>query len=273
MGNDPPQVLHVMFSVSGAAALRTALAEAGRPARVIALPDDLSFGPINPPDPRDRAQWIAAELDDDWSAYLADWSQQIEAFWADALSTDYRLVAWTSRRSASDYCGFLEWLQRLGDGPCQVIDVTDLVLPEQTLRDGRVVPPQRPIGTGAIPFSRLPAQLFDSAEALSPAARASYHATWRRLRTEDDALRVIADDGLESVPLSYFDELILSHAKPEWLKAARVVGGVLADHWSQDLCQVGDQVLWARIRALAAAGRLEYRGDLASLRTTEVRRA
>jgi len=51
-----------------------------------------------------------------------------EAFWEAALAEDVRRVAWMSRRSAPEYCGFLAWLWRLGDLPCEVIDLTDMVL-------------------------------------------------------------------------------------------------------------------------------------------------
>ncbi|MEH2524423.1 MULTISPECIES: DUF1835 domain-containing protein [unclassified Bradyrhizobium] len=41
--------LHFVFTRSGAGCLSQALKTAGRDAQIIALFDDLSFGPINPP--------------------------------------------------------------------------------------------------------------------------------------------------------------------------------------------------------------------------------
>src|SRR5262245_11950554 len=49
-----------------------------------------------------------------------------EAFWRAALAEDVCRIAWISRRSAPEYCGFLEWLWRLGDLACEVIDLTDM---------------------------------------------------------------------------------------------------------------------------------------------------
>ncbi|WP_267433043.1 hypothetical protein [Sphingomonas sp. GM_Shp_1] len=37
-------------------------------------------------------------------------------------------VAWISRRDARSYASFLWWLSHLGDAPCKIIDVTDLMV-------------------------------------------------------------------------------------------------------------------------------------------------
>jgi hypothetical protein len=49
-----------------------------------------------------------------------------EALWKAALIEDVRRVAWVSRRSASEYSGFLEWLWRLGDLPYEVVEPADM---------------------------------------------------------------------------------------------------------------------------------------------------
>src|SRR5690242_9875451 len=52
-----------------------------------------------------------------------------ERRWDEALFPDNRKVAWLSRRSAMEYAGFLDWLWRLGDQPCEVVDLTDVKIP------------------------------------------------------------------------------------------------------------------------------------------------
>jgi len=64
--------------------------------------------------------------------------------------------------------------------------------------------------------------------------------------------------------------LILSHAENYWRKMARVIGGVLGD-WMEEYHQQGDLFLASRIRDLAEAGKLEWRGDLYEMRNCEVR--
>ena len=87
----------------------------------------------------------------------------------------------------------------------------------------------------------------------------------------DAALRTLTEDGLTSVPLSYFDDLLVSCTMTDWRKAARVVAEALVETWESGFFQVGEAVLAARIRALAAAGRIEGRGDLSKTRFSEVR--
>jgi hypothetical protein len=50
--------LHVVCGDSAAGLLRQALRKAGRQERVLAFPDNLSFGPINPPDVGLRLEWM-----------------------------------------------------------------------------------------------------------------------------------------------------------------------------------------------------------------------
>jgi Protein of unknown function len=115
--------------------------------------------------------------------------------------------------------------------------------------------------------------LFDRAEPLEPTARDQYRGIWRRLRAENAPLRVVNTDGLESAPISFFDPLLLSCAKSEWQKAARVVGEALAKWSDEALFQAGDGILSARIIALVELGRLEGRGNLSNIRQSEVRLA
>ncbi len=58
----PAPILHIAFTESGSHRLREALRQVGRPDRVVALTDDLTIGPINPPNPTLRARWIRSEI-------------------------------------------------------------------------------------------------------------------------------------------------------------------------------------------------------------------
>jgi hypothetical protein len=120
-----PAPLHVVFTPSGAGSLRQALADAGRDDQVISSFDNLSFGPIDPPDLLLRSKWVESELG--WTGWN-DIAPKTEAFWREALSSSHRKVAWLSRRSAMEYAGFLEWLWRLGDAPCEVVDLSEVTI-------------------------------------------------------------------------------------------------------------------------------------------------
>lgn len=260
-------VLHVLFGPSAAGSLRQGLALAGRQDQVACLSDDLAFGPINAADAAARIKWVEDELGyTEWD----DVAAATEPFIAASLSSDIRPVAWFSRRDAHHYAGFLWWLWQLGDAPCDIIDVTELAVVYHG-KDGK----PRPARLAVSPSLLLPhhmSDLLDRAAALDPAQRRRYRNLWQRLMSENAPLRVIGEGGLVSAPITHFDPLILACATPAWLKMAWVVGDALARSWEGDLHQTGDLVLAARARALAEAGALDWRGDLASLHACEIRR-
>ena len=263
----PPPTLHVVFTPSAAASLRDALSEARRADRVVCAFDDYSFGPINPPDASMRQRWVEDELG------YTGWDDVIgrtDAFWRESLSAQDRKLAWFSRRSAQEYAGFLEWLQQLGDLPCEVVDLTDVTVVGPR-SDGKA----RPAVSLALlpPDQILDNRLLDRAEPLAARARDQGRELWQRLRTENAPLRILDAGSLVSAPISHFDQLLLSCATPEWQKVALVVGKAPTTFSEDWLVRTGDLVLAARVRALADAGQLETQGDLSDPQQSKVRLA
>src|SRR6266576_2271837 len=131
-------IAHFVFTPSGAGCLVQALRKAGRDDQVVAAFDDLSFGPINPFNASSRARWVEEELG------RTDWSDTVvesERVWDETRFPDNRKVAWLSRRSAMEYAGFLEWLWRMGDTPCEVVDLSEVNIsyrPEHGLQPPRL---------------------------------------------------------------------------------------------------------------------------------------
>jgi hypothetical protein len=259
-------VFHVAFTPLGAENLRDALRNASRDDRVIGLSDDLRFGPIDGDDLSRRAKWIKNELG------LTGWGDiaaESEWFWQQALSSDHRMVAWLSRRSAREYAGFLEWLWRRGDRPCEIVDLTNLQLP-QFSEHGSVTAPVANLAQ--IVFEDIyDDDLFEQIEVLPATTCRKYQALWRRLRDENAALRILKNDALVSSPISFFDTGLMSQASENWRKVAMVVGMTLL---SQTEGQVSDLFLAARVNALVASGHLERQGRSAvDMRRCEVRLA
>ena len=252
--------LHVVLTPSGAGCLREALKNAGRDDRVIAFFDDLSFGPINPAGSALRAEWVENELG--WT----NWEEVTalsERFWHEALSTDHRKVAWLSRRSAMEFAGFLEWLCRLGDEPCEIIDLTDFKLSRPS-KHGPPMPAVLVVSLAMLPPTEIAGNnLFDQAKALSATARSEYQTLWRQLRAENAPLRVLTGNTLQSAPISFFDSLLMSFVSDNWQKVARVVGDALASQSDDRIFQTGDIFLASRVNALVEAGRLELQGESA----------
>jgi hypothetical protein len=261
--------LHIVFTSSGADSLSQALKSAGRDDQVVACFDNLSFGPINPPDSSSRAKWVQNELG--WTE-RDDAAPEPERFWHEALSSNHRKVAWLSRRSAMEYAGFLEWLWRLGDDPCEIVDLTDVKIFGRPAHG-----PATPAALAGRLANLAPKQindnhLFDQAKTLPATERSEYQALWRQLRAENAPLRVLADDTLVSAPISFFDALVMSHVTDQWRKVARVVGHALYSQMDDCIFQTGDIFLAARVNALVEAGRLELQGRSAlEMRYSEVR--
>jgi len=250
-------ILHFVFTPSGAGGLVQAIKKAGRDDKVIASFDDMSFGPINPPDASLRAKWVENELG------RADWSSVAEdsgRLWEEGRFPNGRIVAWLTRRSAKEYAGFLDWLWRLGDQPCSLIDLTDVMI---ACRPEDGPPRQRlAISLGMLSPDRIcEDKLWDLAEPLQATARDRYLDLWRQLRSENAPLRVLHGDRLVSAPISFFDSLLMSFVTENWQRAARVVGRSLVSGMDDSLVAIDDILLRARVNALVECGRLEIRGQ------------
>jgi hypothetical protein len=259
--------LHIVFNPSAAVDLRRALRESGRDVCVVGLFDDFSYGPINPPDPETRQKWVQDELG---YTGFEDVFDETKMFWREALEERDRKIAWISRRSAPEYSGFLEWLWRLDERPCEVVDLTDMTLAGRD-EHGLPTPPKLAVSLALLLCHQiLENNLIDRAQTLTSAAREQYRDLWRRLRAENAPLRVLNADGLVSAPITFFDSLLLSAATSQWQNAARVVGAALSKS-RDDTVQTGDLVLVARMHALVELGLLEARGDLSNVQQSDVR--
>ena len=266
-----PATLHVVFSPSAAVNLREALVQLGRADQVVALFDDLSFGPINPPDLAQRARWVETELGwGDWDA-LED---GVHAFWTAALSDCSHRIAWTSRRCSKEYAGFLEFVWRLGALSCDVIDLSNLLLPTRN-KAGEVITSRLAGSVGSLRAEEiLENNLLNQAHSLTPQMRHDYRAIWQTLREEDAALRILSPElDRQSAPITVFDDRLLSLIMTSWSRAALVVGEALCSFWDEGLHQVDDLVLAGRLGALVDEGVIQGRGDLPLLKGSEVRLA
>ncbi|WP_316160502.1 DUF3658 domain-containing protein [Bradyrhizobium sp. SZCCHNRI20481] len=258
-------ILHVVFNMSAAATLRAALQQAGRDERVIGLADSLSFGPIAPPDPALRTAWVDQELE------VSGWDEvggQAIAFWDEALSHHSRRIAWLTRRSTQEYAGFLELLWRLGDEPIEIVDFTDAVV---RAGDNGAPNPHQVFSLGELKSSIISDnQLWSFRQDLTSDIRDACRGQWARLRAENAPFRILRDGELVSAPITHFDPLLLSCATAEWKKTARIIGEALCETCTDGM-QTGHLQLFARVRALVAAARLEYRGDLLHMHRSELR--
>ena len=252
--------LHIAFNASIAHSMRQALQNE----RVIGSFDDLSFGPVDDPTSDKRIEWIESVVKCEW----ADVVQMDRQFWQEATSLDVHPVAWVNLHDAQEYCGFLEFVWRIGDAPFAVIDATDVEFTDRNQRKWRprslgVVPPEQMIEAG----------LPQRARELTPEEVKAHRALWRRLKAENAPLRIVGPEGLVSAPIDHFDPWLLRHVTNEWQKGARVVGGAMGELFTSEPCpHVSDIWLWSRVCTLVEQEALEIEGDPSEMRGARVRR-
>jgi len=171
-----------------------------------------------------------------------------------------------------EYAGFLGWLWRLGDSPCEVVDLTEVNVSYRP-EHGPPRPPVLAISLGMLnPDTIRNNQLWDLAAPLQMTERRRYLDLWQQLRSENAPLRVIDADRLVSAPISFFDLVLMSCVTDDWQKVGRVVGEALVSPLNDRLVQTGDMFLAARVNKLVENGCLEIRGKSAlDMFSSEVR--
>ena len=93
---------------------------------------------------------------------------------------------------------------------------------------------------------------------------------WRRMQEQNTPLRAMVDGKVQSVPADFYDEIILSCVPEDESQAALTVGrSIIALDKTGN--RVSDMLVFSRIRALGAAGRLEVVRDGATYRDMTIR--
>lgn len=243
--------VHVAFSPSGLGSLKLALKTMGRDEEVLGLADDLSFGPIDVRDVHERMQWGVDELGFDPSPEI---EAHIEAFWRRIEAVRVEIVAWTSRRHVSEYCGFLELLRRAKGAPISCVNVADIACAEA---DGSPIPILSTAFSWIPPHTIVENDLINRATSISAERRSAYEGEWQRLRKENAPLRVLTTSGLVSAPITHFDNLIRSCVSNTWERCAVVVGRAIRKT-EGEFCQCsGDQLLFNRLQNLVKRNEID----------------
>ena len=238
----------MVFGHSAAGDVKAALKLSGHDDAVVKFPDDLSYGPIDSTEWPARRAWIEEHIAQIDSAEMTDLSNSL---WQTILDDEALHVVWVSRRSAREYCGFLEYLTRLGERPFLVIETTDAKQKDGTFcRSTGVIPADQIVSSG----------FLDSAINLSPEVRARGQILWQSLREENAPLRALDRNlALTSVPISFYDDALLSFVTAELTPIARVVGAMLVDEWDSGVSNVSDLPLFSLLYVLLETGVLEER--------------
>jgi hypothetical protein len=284
------RVVHVVFGSAAADTLRQALAEDGCPEEVVSSDDDFRLGPIASADAAGRVRgindilgsddWLDSddgpgsddELESDdglgsnrWDLVVAGNAPLLAA----SIAQDIRPVVWFSRRDAYSYAGFLWWLSHLGEAPCEIVDVTEMMIVGDPAGD-RLLPPHLAVSPGLVPPHEM-VRLREMARPLLPEERRRYQSRWQSLVRENAPLRVLDNGELVSAPITFFDPLLLSCVISSWRKMLRIVGEAMGRLYEDELSQTGDWLLFVRLRHLAETGVVEWEGDITRVHYCEMR--
>lgn len=252
-------ILHIAPGSSAGGSLRQAIRTSGRTDHVISFRDDLSSGPIDSDDSSARALW--------WASIYDEHDVDLDSFWRHIMSTSDRLVVWFGRHSAHEHAFFLALVDRLGDRPYDIIDVTGSRMP--IIRPGSepaLSPPQKAVSL--IAEEEL-IKLFGTERAITSQEREDATRRWRKLKFENAPFRIVTDTGLVSAPADVFDALLMERVTKDWRKVARVIAETMG-HNMEPYIQVGDLMLLTRIVALVEQGKLVAHGDPWAMRRCEV---
>ncbi len=195
-----------------------------------------------------------------------------ERFWSSVTTWPGTLVVWMSSRCGLEMCGLHALVSRLLSASIQVIDVADVGFRKS---DGG---PATLFGTSFSIVSDdriIEHSLIDLARPLDDVSRASIRARWKRLGEESAALRILTEHGLESKPISFFDDRIRARVTHDWQSSARVVGDTMTSVWSGRLQEFhSDSFIYCRLLHLIDNDEFEAQNkeDDWSMHQTKVRR-
>ena len=251
--------VHVVFGTSRAGSIRDGLRLLGCQDRVIGLPSDLSFGPVDPPDAVRRREWMRSVL----RCPPCEMPDEAEEPWLEATAACPRPVFWACMSDAAEQACFLAFASRRDGHAFDLVDATGLDY--VTVRGAR-----NPWSIGVMsPEDIVASGLLEKRRPLAPCETEAAVAQWSPLRREDAPLRIVRDGRLVSAPLEHFDTVILAQASPTHEVAARLIGrtmGYLTDQVEPSGQSPNHVVLFGRILALGATGALDVRGPGPGLR-------
>lgn len=106
---------------------------------------------------------------------------------------------------------------------------------------------------------------------LTETEQAALLTEWKCMQEENAPLRSMVDGKVRSVPADFYDATILSCVPEEESRAAMTVGRAMAK-LDETGNRVGDMLIFSRVRALGAAGRLTVVQDGATYRDMVIRK-
>ena len=252
-----PSALHLALGDHAAGCLRAACTAHGMPGDVLAIPDDLSHGPLS--DGRVRLDYMRACFRgyDDWAFTTSDAFAPWHAL-SQLLDDTGRgpVLLWSGDNvSEASFLAMACWWLAGRSLPLLHVHIPP--------SDGR-----RHVAT------RTPAELaglFASRRVLAEDERRRLAEDFTRIRDHTGLLRRWEDGRIIGVPTDRYDPLLMESCPSGWTPAARVVGTAMGRCDGPNI--PSDLFFSSRLQFLIDAGRIEADGPRLRLGDHTVRRA
>lgn len=246
--------IHITNGDMAAASLRAALAAANRDDEVLALRDDLAFGPIRrlDTDVHERAafwQQVLQQQDRDVKHELDEQNAALERL----VASDRNIVVWHAQ-SAADQLMLRRVAWHLRTLPQRLnevaLDARDLP-PEMT--------PRADCATAVSMFATdMLAALIGKAAPISVLRIGRLALEWQEARRLNGDVRCWRQNMFVTSTYASIDDAWVEHTNNRWRAATDVAAAIMDGDFGA--C-VSDAIAFWRCRELAAAGRLVLSGD------------
>lgn len=259
MTTPPGDPVHVVLGDSAGGCLRHLIRTGRLPGTVVVVPEDLSWGPLDPAGRMDFwRRSYRGYLADDSPEWLADPWAGVDRAAADGAAGD--LVIWRGDNPADAVllAAVCDRLPVPGSALWQVnvSRWTDGVGPHY-------VPEFEPdVLAGAWPVAVAPVSMRER----------EHHATrYRELMADGHMVRRFVAGEVVGLPADAYDAQLLAACPSEWRRAARAVGEAMGACDPDN--KMSDLFFSTRLQHLIESGEVEVEGDLRDLRSYRVRRA
>ena len=242
---------HIVFGKSAAVALRRALLRRKSSEVLICLDDNYSIGPIGC-DLEYRESWLSGIYGYSFAAALSD----DDALWQTALMcSDLRV--WFSSNSARELCGVSEFYRRQRLNPTsKSLTFSDVAESESASSVGMV---QKTTNMSFAMLNDEQLEQLMSKHQETFLGCDELAARWGKLKAANSVLRIVKDRKIQSVPLTFFDPLLIEACQSKWMPINRVVADVLYATGANGNSQTSFDFLIARINAIISSSAVEFR--------------
>ena len=249
-------IVHLVLGGSAGGCLRSACKSFRLPGIVHVIEDDFSHGPLENGSAREKYlrdcyRGYSEHQEDSEIDTLAPWVSLNEML--DKQSIEQVCVWAGENASEKTFLGMACWYLRIYGGTIMRVGAT---------------------GLGPLPYiathnPKALARLFATHQLLDKNYRAVLVDSFIHTRDAPLTLRRWDDGEIISVPVDYYDNLLIRCCSTEWTYAARIVGEAMGRCDANNL--IGDVFLTSRLQNLIDNGMVKYKGERKSLREYWVR--